>query len=199
MRGTASRFTNQDRDYARYEIGDWTYGKPAVYQWGGETRLTVGKFCSFAEGVKILLGGEHRTDWISTYPFVYLFDAARGVQGHPATKGDVTIGNDVWIGSHAMILSGVTIGDGAVVGAGSLVCKDVAPYAIVAGNPARQLRLRFSEAAIQSLLRLAWWDWPISKIEGALPLILSGAVEGFIERYSTDLQPAGKDCSLRSS
>jgi acetyltransferase-like isoleucine patch superfamily enzyme len=179
----ASRFTNQDPVYGKFLIGDWTYGKPAIYHWGRETKLTVGKFCSFADGVKIILGGEHRTDWVSTYPFVFLFDAARDIKGHPATKGDVLIGNDVWIGSHAMVLSGVTIGDGAVVGAGSVVCKDVAPYSIVAGNPARQIRLRFDEATNQALIQMAWWNWPVAKIEEALPLILSGDLKLFIERY----------------
>jgi acetyltransferase-like isoleucine patch superfamily enzyme len=178
-----SPFTNQDRNFAKFLIGDWTYGKPVIYQWGEETKLSIGRFCSFAEGVKIILGGEHRTDWVSTYPFSVLFEAARGVKGHPATKGDVLIGNDVWVGSQAMILSGVTIGDGAVIGAGSVVCKDVAPYSIVAGNPARQIRLRFDEVTNQALLKMAWWNWPIAKVEEALPLILSGDIKLFIDRY----------------
>jgi acetyltransferase-like isoleucine patch superfamily enzyme len=179
----ASIFTNQDRNFAKFAIGDWTYGKPIIYDWGKETKLTIGKFCSLADGVKILLGGEHRMDWVSTYPFVLLFEGAREARGHPSTKGDIVIGNDVWIGSHAIILSGVTIGDGAVIGAGSVVCKDVAPYSIVAGNPARQIRSRFDEVTNQSLLKMAWWNWPIAKIEEALPLILSGDIKLFIDRY----------------
>jgi acetyltransferase-like isoleucine patch superfamily enzyme len=179
-----SPFTNQDEQYAMYAVGDWTYGKPLVYNWGTGTKLSVGKFCSFADGVKIILGGEHRTDWVSTYPFNVLFDAARSIKGHPATKGDVVIGNDVWIGSQAMILSGVTIGDGAVIGAGSIVCKDVAPYSVVAGNPARQIRLRFNEETVSALLKIAWWNWPIDKIEETLPLLLSDNLPELIKRYS---------------
>jgi acetyltransferase-like isoleucine patch superfamily enzyme len=182
-RYNASAFTNQNKEYAGFLIGDWTYGKPIIYRWNDETKLKIGKFCSIAAGVKIILGGEHRTDLVSTYPFSVLFEAARGVDGHQVTKGDVMIGNDVWIGSHAMILSGVTIGDGAVVGAGSVVCKDVAPYSIVAGNPARQIRLRLDEATIQALLKIAWWNWPLAKIEDALPLLCSGDVKLFIDRY----------------
>lgn len=182
-------FLNADQAYAGYAIGDWTYGKPIVYQWDPKCSLTIGKFCSIADGVKILLGGEHRTNWVSTYPFNMIarrtsfFFGVKGVEGHPASKGNVVIGNDVWIGSHAIILSGVTIHDGAVVGAGSVVTKDVASYAIVAGSPARQIRPRFDEGTISALLKIAWWNWPLPKIEEALPLILSGDIEVFIQRY----------------
>lgn len=178
-----SVFTNQNKQYSRFAIGDWTYGKPVIYYWNEQTELRIGKFCSIADGVKILLGGEHGTDWVSTYPFKSLFRAAREAAGPMATKGNVTIGNDVWIGSDVLVLSGVNIGDGAIVGGGSVVCKDVAPYSIVAGNPARQIRLRFDETKINSLLKIAWWNWPVDKIEGALPFIYSGDIQGFIDRY----------------
>jgi len=179
----APAFTNQNKEYTGFLIGDWTYGKPIIYRWNDKTKLNIGKFCSIADGVKIILGGEHRTDLVSTYPFSILFESAQGIEGHPITKGDVIIGNDVWIGSYVIILSGVIIGDGAIIGAGSVVCKDVAPYSIVAGDPARQIRFRFDEAKISALLKIAWWDWPLAKIEKALPVLYSGDVQTFIERY----------------
>src|SRR4051812_5744582 len=105
----------------RYPIGRGTYGEPAVLNWGGEGTLRVGAFCSFARGVTIILNGEHRTDWVTTYPFPKLRDSARSLTGHVASRGDVAIGNDVWVGHGATILAGVTIGDGAVVGASAVV------------------------------------------------------------------------------
>ncbi|MCX7383985.1 MAG: CatB-related O-acetyltransferase, partial [Alphaproteobacteria bacterium] len=149
-------------DHWGYSVGEWSYGVPAI-MWGEGARLSIGKYCAIAPGVTIYLGGNHRPDWVTTYPFSALaqhWPAARGIVGHPASKGEVTIGHDIWIGNDATILSGVTIGHGAVIGANALVTKDVPPYAIVCGNPARVIRLRFSEAQIASLLRIAWWDWP---------------------------------------
>ncbi len=182
-RYNASVFTNQNKQYAGFLIGDWTYGKPIIYHWNNETKLKIGKFCSIADGVRILVGGEHGNDWVSTYPFKAFFRSVRDVKGSKFTKGDVIIGNDVWIGSQALILSGVTIGDGAIIGAGSIVCKDVAPYSIVAGNPASQIRLRFDENKINALLKMAWWNWPDAKIEAALPLLYSGNLQLFIDHY----------------
>ena len=176
-------YTNQNPDYAQYSIGDWTYGTPEILSWDDFTRLSIGKFCSIGPAVVIALGGEHRTDWATTFPFNGLFDEARSCSGHPHTKGDIVIGNDVWIGYNTLILSGVTIGNGAVIGARSVVAKDVAPYAIVAGNPVKQLRRRFSEEVIESLQRIAWWDWPIPKIVEALPLLLSPDIQAFVNKY----------------
>jgi carbonic anhydrase/acetyltransferase-like protein (isoleucine patch superfamily) len=107
--------------------------------------------------------------------------SARQIEGHPRIRGDVRIGNDVWLGSDAMIMSGVTIGDGAVVGAGAVVTKDVPPYGVVVGNPARVARMRFSDDAVSRLLALRWWDWPDEKIEQFLPLMLSSDVEAFLD------------------
>lgn len=163
--------------YAGFEVGKWTYGQPTVKSWGEGSSLRVGKFCSIADDVLIFLGGEHRMDWTTTFPFSVLWPGGKGIQGHPRSKGDVLIGNDVWIGHGAVILSGVTIGNGAVIGACSVVSSNVAPYEIVAGNPARHIRLRFSDTTIQRLCHLAWWDWPEARIEAALPLLLTGDVE----------------------
>jgi acetyltransferase-like isoleucine patch superfamily enzyme len=165
-------------------VGDWTYGTPIIFQYDERSRLTIGKFCSIGDGVTILVGGEHRTDWLSTYPFNVFFEAAKRIEGHPASKGDIAIGNDVWIGANSTILSGVRIGDGAVIGAASLVCRDVDPYSIVAGNPARQIRLRFEGPVIVALLKIAWWNWPIHRIEAEVPLLMSGDVQGFIQRFA---------------
>jgi acetyltransferase-like isoleucine patch superfamily enzyme len=176
-------FTSQNANYVNYQIGEWTYGKPKVFSWDESTKLTIGKFCSIADGVTIILGGEHRTDWITTYPFNVLFEEAKCFEGHPRTKGDVMIGNDVWIGTDAFILSGVTIGDGAVIAARSVVTKNVAAYSIVAGNPARHLRFRFPEDVIEALEKICWWDWPISEVQKAWGLLLSSEIEAFLAKY----------------
>jgi acetyltransferase-like isoleucine patch superfamily enzyme/tetratricopeptide (TPR) repeat protein len=165
-----------------FEIGDYTYGLPVI-RWPEGARLKIGKFCSIADGVEIFLGGNHNTDWLSTYPFSALSDEwpqAAGIAGHPASKGDVTIGNDVWLGANCVIMSGVSIGDGAVVGTRSVVTKDVAPYSIVAGNPARMVKKRFSPEQISSLLALRWWDWDKEDIARSLPVLCSPHIERFL-------------------
>lgn len=159
-------------------VGDFSYGKPDIKHWGENSSLFIGKFCSIAEQVTIFLGGEHRTDWVTTYPFNYFLAEHAANRGHPKTKGDVVIGNDVWIGMGATILSGVRIGDGAVIGARALVSKDVPPYAIVAGNPAKVIRRRFADGVINRLLEIRWWDWPIPQIEAAIPLLLASDTDG---------------------
>lgn len=173
--------------YAEHEIGEWSYGNPQILSWGEGARLTIGRFCSIAYGVIIMLGGEHRTDWVTTFPFSALFETAAHFTGHPGTKGDVRIGHDVWIGREALILSGVTIGNGAVVAARSVVTKDVPPYEIVGGNPARVLRSRFSESQIEALNRIAWWNWPIDKIQMAWPLLLSPNIDNFVASFDEHL------------
>lgn len=166
----------------KYIIGDYTYGHPKVYDWDDGGNLIIGKFCSIADEVTILLGGNHRTDWISTYPFNALsseWEVARGIKGHPWSKGDVVIGNDVWIGLGATILSGVSIGDGAVIAAKSVVVKDVPPYAIVAGNPAKVIKYRFNKRKIRKLLKVKWWDWSEDSVKNNIHTLCSG--EGWFE------------------
>ena len=170
----------QDR-YPQYRIGKWTYGNPRVRSWGEGATLEIGAFCSIAEGVKIFLGGEHRIEWTTTFPFPVLWESARHIKGHPKTKGDVIIGNDVWLGADSVILSGVTIGDGAVVGARSVITNDIPPYAIVAGNPARMVKKRFDDLTIGRLLEVRWWEWEDSRIEKALPLLLNADIRVFLE------------------
>jgi len=168
--------------YPMYDIGDFTYGKPEILSWGEGTTVKIGAFCSISSGVKIFLGGDHRTDWVTTYPFNILWDCAKHIKGHPKSKGDVIIGNDVWIGADATILSGVTIGDGAVVGSKSLVIKDVPPYAVVAGNPAKFIKYRFNEDIIARLLVIQWWSWDEKKIESFLPLMLNSDISPFLKK-----------------
>lgn len=166
-----------------YSIGDYSYGGPTVRSYGEGAMLRIGKYCSIAPEVQIFLGGEHRPDWVTTYPFPPLHLAwpqAKGILGTPATKGDVAIGNDVWIGHGATILSGVTIGNGAVIGAMAVVTKDVSDYAIVAGNPARVVRKRFDDATIARLLEVEWWDWPDERVAASIPFLCSAQIDGFL-------------------
>jgi chloramphenicol O-acetyltransferase type B len=166
--------------YPQYEIGRGTYGNLKVISWGEGAVLKIGAFCSIATGVKILLGGEHRVDWVTTYPFNTLWEKGRGIRGHPKTRGDVVIGNDVWIGMDALVTSGVSIGDGAVIAARSMVTKDIEPYAIYAGNPARLIRMRFKEEIIHSLLEIKWWNKSDDQIEQLLPMLLNEDIDAFI-------------------
>jgi len=130
-------------------------------------KLIIGKFCMIASDVTFIMNGaNHLTDAVSTYPFAIFgngWENAMEGKTYP-TKGDTTIGNDVWIGYKAMIMAGVTIGDGAIIASRSVVTKDVAPYSIVGGNPAKEIKKRFSEEQIEKLLKLKWWDWDIEKI-----------------------------------
>ena len=164
-------YTKNIAGMERFDIGEYTYGSPDVLVWDDQTHLKIGKFCSISNNVTIILGGERRADWVSTYPFPAFFEEAKNIPGHPFGKGDVIIGNDVWIGFGATILSGVTIGDGAIIGAGAVVRKNVPPYAIVYGNPAIIKRYRFCKHAIDQLLDLQWWEWPIEKIKKNLHFI----------------------------
>jgi acetyltransferase-like isoleucine patch superfamily enzyme len=164
----------------RFQIGDHTYGRPKVVSRGEGASLKIGKYCSIATRVTIFLGSEHRVDWVSTYPFSFLWEEAKTIQGHPATKGDVVIGNDVWIGHGVTILSGVSVGDGAAIGACSLVTKDIPSYAIVAGNPAQIVRYRFQEETVKALLKIRWWDWPDQKVRDHIHSICSPSVDKFV-------------------
>ncbi len=176
--------------YGKYEIGIGSYGRPTVFDRGEGATLKIGKFCSLAAEVKLFLGGNHPTDWVTTYPLHFLFPEYRHIRGCPATKGDIVIGNDVWIGYGAIILSGVTIGDGAVVGAGAVVAKDVEAYGIAVGNPARVVKKRFDNETIAELLRLKWWDWDLEKIRAQVPLLLQADVARFLDRQG---KPPGEE------
>ena len=129
-------------------IGKHTYGTPIIHWPNNNAKLTIGNFCSIAGNVNIYLGGNHRSDWVTTYPFglihTHIFNDFNGT-GNPSTKGDVIIGNDVWIANNVTIMSGVTIGDGAIIANNSHVVKNVESYSLVGGNPAKLIKYRFTE------------------------------------------------------
>jgi virginiamycin A acetyltransferase len=167
-------------------VGDYTYyddfenpenfERNVLYHFDFEgDKLIIGKFCSIASDVKFIMNGaNHRTDWLTTYPFPIF--AGGWEVAMPETwpnKGDTVIGNDVWIGYDALTLPGIHIGDGAIIAARAVVTRDVAPYAVVGGNPATEIRKRFQEQAIAELLAIRWWDWPIEKITRNLKAICS--------------------------
>jgi acetyltransferase-like isoleucine patch superfamily enzyme len=162
------------------EVGKHTYGHDKIkVLWDGSAKLIIGNFCSFADGIKIYLGGNHRADWITTYPFGHINkDVFQHTgKGHPATRGDVVIGNDVWISSNVTIMSGVSIGDGAVIGANSHVVSNVKPYSVVGGNPAQLFYYRFSKEIISKLLKLQWWNLPDNEINKIIPLLCSNNMD----------------------
>jgi acetyltransferase-like isoleucine patch superfamily enzyme len=171
------------------EIGDFSYGYPDIQQYGG--KLKIGKFCSFAPNVKIMLGGEHRTDWCTTYPFNALMPEFSYIDGHPFSKGDITIGNDVWIGSDVTILSGVTIGDGSVIAANACVTQNVEPYTIVGGIPAKPIKKRFCDEEIKRLLRIRWWDWKWEEIWQVIPVLQSNSLNELFDFYEEKVRVSG--------
>lgn len=178
------------------QIGDYTYyddfeevenfEKNVRYQFDfiGD-KLSIGKFCAIASGVEFIMnGGNHLVEAISSYPFSIFgngWEQAMDGRNFP-NKGDIHVGNDVWLGYRSVILAGVTIGDGAIVGAYSVVTKNVPPYTIVAGNPAKEIRMRFPEAEIERLLALRWWDWPIEKITQHVHDLTGRSVEGLYSK-----------------
>ena len=165
------------RDPRHFEKNNVLYHYPV----NGD-RLKIGKFCSIACGAKFLFtSGNHSMQSLSTYTFPIFYEEwgldGKDIRSAWDNKGDIVLGNDVWIGYEAVILSGVTIGDGAIVGARAVVTKDVPPYTIVAGVPARPIRKRFDEETIVKLQALRWWDWDEEKIKRCIPAIQSGDID----------------------
>lgn len=165
------------RDPRDFEKNNVLYHYPVNHD-----RLVIGKFCSVACGAKFLFtSANHTMRSLSTYPFPIFFEQWDSDIRHVAdawdNKGDIIVGNDVWIGYEAVILAGVTIGDGAIIGARAVVTRDVPPYAIVGGVPAKPIRRRFDDDTAQRLQALAWWDWPSEKIKANLDAIQSGNID----------------------
>jgi acetyltransferase-like isoleucine patch superfamily enzyme len=166
-----------------FDIGDHSYGRPKVRFPESGAKLSIGRFCSIAEGVEVLLGGNHRLDFVTTYPFgamTGVWPEAEGSSGFHVTNGEVTIGHDVWLGSGCMIMSGVSVGTGAVIAARAVVTKNVQPYAVVGGNPARPIRMRFDESTVARLLESRWWELPRERIAALIPLLQSADAEAFL-------------------
>lgn len=169
-------------DYSYYDdpIDPEGFERNVLYSYGSD-RLIIGKFCAIATGVKFIMNGaNHKLDGISTYPFPIFghgWGKAMDKLINLPSRGDIVIGNDVWIGYEAVIMPGVKIGDGAVVSAKSVVVKDVPPYTIVGGNPALELKQRFSEAEITRLLEIGWWNWEIEKITRNIHLIMERNID----------------------
>lgn len=174
-------FMKDNKRYRHFEIGERTYGEPKVFLGRTHGTLRIGKYCSIGPYVEFLLVGDHRTDFVTTYPFSMFFKEYKYLKGYPRHRGDIVIGNDVWLCSGAHILAGVSVGDGAVVGLDSVVVKDVPPYAIVGGNPAKIIRYRFSPEIIEKLLSIKWWDWPNEEVYKAIPLLANENIMAFIE------------------
>lgn len=139
-------------------------------------RLIIGKFCSIAHGAKFLFnGGNHKAESCVNYPFAIfrdLWDHELPINDSWDNKGDIVVGNDVWIGFEALIMAGVTIGDGARIGSRAIVTRDVAPYSVVAGSPAKQIKKRFADEDIALLEKIRWWDWPEERIKNNLALLM---------------------------
>jgi len=171
------------------KIGSYTYisGNDGGGIVSGYNNVAIGKFCSIGTNIEIITASSHHKEFISTFPFYsmrnsFCFDEERGRRFTEIRP--VTIGNDVWIGSNVTILPRVTVPDGAIVGAGSVVSRDIEPYSIAAGCPAKTIGFRFEKETRDQLLRIKWWDWPEEKIKANMGLIMSGKVKEFIENES---------------
>ena len=167
-------------DPTQFEKSNVLYHYPV-----NKDRLIIGKFCSIACGAKfIFTSANHTLRSLSTYPFPIFFEEwgldKKQIPFAWDNKGDITIGNDVWIGYEAVILSGVQIGDGAIIGARAVVTKDVPPYTIVGGVPAKEIRKRFDEETIEKLRNIQWWDWSFDRIRKSLPFIMNGEADKLV-------------------
>lgn len=166
-------------------MGKYSYGRPNIRWSNKDAKLIIGKYCSIASNVNIYLGGNHNINHITTYPFGHIYNDIFKINNtkHPSTRGDVIIGNDVWIADNVTIMSGVTINDGAVICNNSHIVKDVMPYSLTGGNPAKHIKYRFSEEQIQKLLLIKWWDFPEEKLNKYLNLLCSENIDDFINLF----------------
>lgn len=178
-------------------VGDFTYIADSefeshvtnFYPWSRD-KLIIGKFCQIATGVEFIMNdANHQMSAVSTFPFYTLdgWDMETPSAADMPFKGNTVIGNDVWIGQNAVILPGVNIGDGAIIGANSVVGSNIAPYTIVAGNPAKVIRKRFDEELIDLLLRFKWWDKSITEINELIPILTCSDLEKVREELKSKL------------
>ena len=147
-------------------------------------KLIIGKYCSIGSGAVFMMAGNqgHRSDWISTFPFYYQANIFKDAKNPYKKIANTVVGHDVWIGSEAMIMAGVHIGSGAIIAARSVVTKDIAPYAVMGGNPAVLIKYRFPQKEIDKLLNLKWWNWSEKKIKELMPLLCSKDVWSSISK-----------------
>lgn len=180
-------------DHTKAEAGDWSYyhdsrdptrfGQDNIrYAFDFiEDRLTIGKYCSVAEGATFLLnGGNHFADRLSSFPFAIFAEMEAAAPTPWPNRGGISIGHDVWIGWGATILPGVSIGHGAIIAAQSVVTRNVAPYEVVAGNPGEVKKLRLPESDIAQLLALQWWDWPDDVVAQAGPHLMNHDIQALV-------------------
>jgi acetyltransferase-like isoleucine patch superfamily enzyme len=178
----AARFYEQ---YPDYVIGAGSYGIPVVWDWQEGSTLRIGSYCSISANVQIFLGGNHRTDWISSYPFSHFLEGVPAIPDSGISKGDVIVGSDVWLCANSIILSGISIGHGAVVANGAVVTRDVEPYSIVGGNPAKVIGWRFTQAEREKLLQSAWWEWPVEEVKSIHQLLNADDLQPFWDYISS--------------
>jgi acetyltransferase-like isoleucine patch superfamily enzyme len=159
-----------------------------IVTWSDQYKIILGKYNSVGRDCNFFLHANHRPDWVTTSsqllgPVNDQISEMHMNMGHPACKGDIIIENDVWIGAKSTIMSGVRISNGAVIGSGSVVTKDIPPYAIVAGNPAKIVKMRFSDRQIEELLNISWWDWEEDKIKNSSMMMWSDNIDEFINKF----------------
>jgi|TARA_B110000091_G_scaffold117155_1_gene126327 acetyltransferase-like isoleucine patch superfamily enzyme len=159
-----------------------------IITWSDQYKVHLGKYNSIGRDCNFFLHANHRADWVTTTsqllgPVTPEIAEMHMNMGHPTCKGDIKVGNDVWIGATSTIMSGITIGDGAIIGAGSMVTKDVPPFAIVAGNPSKIVKYRFTEEQIEKLLQISWWDWEEDKIKDNAMSMWSSNIDDFINKF----------------
>jgi acetyltransferase-like isoleucine patch superfamily enzyme len=159
-----------------------------IITWSDQYKVYLGKYNSIGRDCNFFLHANHRADWVTTTsqllgPVTPEIAEMHMNMGHPTCKGDIKVGNDVWIGATSTIMSGITIGDGAIIGAGSMVTKDVPPFAIVAGNPSKIVKYRFTEEQIEKLLQISWWDWEEDKIKDNAMSMWSSNIDDFINKF----------------
>jgi chloramphenicol O-acetyltransferase type B len=174
--GSPSKGWTGQAGLSAIEIGRFSYGmeNATIRQWGEGAALRMGAFCSIAHGLTVFLGGNHRVDWATTFPFGHVFRDDLGghdILGCPQSKGDIMVGNDVWIGANVTILSGIEIGHGAVIAATATVTRSIGAYEIWGGNPARLIRPRFDPGIVSRLQALRWWECSIGTIRELVPLL----------------------------
>jgi virginiamycin A acetyltransferase len=200
-KGTA--FLKAVVDHPLIEVGDYSYYDDSRgpehfvarcvryhFDFIGD-RLIIGKFVAIASGVQFMMNGaNHPMEGFSTYPFqpIGFGEAGGWTLDGMKPKGDTIVGNDVWIGRDAVIMPGVTIGDGAIVGTAAVVARDVPPYAVAVGNPARVVKRRFDEATIERLLAIRWWDWPAEAIDRHHALIMGSDLDA-LEKAAREFRP----------